>query len=86
MFSFVLENVAKGPICIIELDAQKVQQFSDAIESSYWFELFIGMEMLILFRSDAHFFIVPFFWHSFHPKFVPFLAVVKSPRWSAIVG
>jgi len=61
MFSFALENVDKGPICTIELDAQKVQQFSDAIESSYWFELFIGMEMLILFRSDAHFFIVPFF-------------------------
>ena len=45
MFSFALENVDKGPICTIELDAQKVQQFSDAIESSYWFELFIGMEM-----------------------------------------
>nr|CAB3491110.1 unnamed protein product [Digitaria exilis] len=37
-----LKNVDKGPICTIELDAQKVQQFSDAIENSYWFELFIG--------------------------------------------
>ncbi|KAG2560675.1 hypothetical protein PVAP13_8KG078000 [Panicum virgatum] len=36
-----LKNVDKGPICTIDLDAQKVQQFSDAIESSYWFELFI---------------------------------------------
>jgi hypothetical protein len=59
MFSFVLENVDKGSICTIELDAQKVKQFSDAIESSYWFELFIGMEKLILFHSDAHYFIVP---------------------------
>ncbi|RLM69467.1 transmembrane 9 superfamily member 1 [Panicum miliaceum] len=37
-----LKNVDKGSICTIELDAQKVKQFSDAIESSYWFELFIG--------------------------------------------
>jgi hypothetical protein len=43
-FSFVLENVDKGAICTIELDAQKVQQFANAIENSYWFELFIGME------------------------------------------
>jgi len=41
---FVLENVDKGAICTIELDAQKVQQFANAIENSYWFELFIGME------------------------------------------
>jgi transmembrane 9 superfamily protein 3 len=42
--SFVLENVDKGAICTIELDAQKVEQFANAIENSYWFELFIGME------------------------------------------
>jgi hypothetical protein len=42
---FVLENVDKGPICTIELDASKVQQFTDAIENSYWFELFIGMRI-----------------------------------------
>jgi hypothetical protein len=41
--SFVLENVDKGAICTIELDVQKVQQFANAIENSYWFELFIGM-------------------------------------------
>ena len=47
LFSFVSENVDKGPICTIELDGQKVQQFIDAIESSYWFELFIGMMIRI---------------------------------------
>lgn len=40
---FGLENVEKGSICTLELDAKKVQQFADAIESSYWFEFFIGM-------------------------------------------
>jgi hypothetical protein len=44
---FFSENVDKGPICTIELDAKKVQQFTDAIESSYWFELFIGMRSRI---------------------------------------
>uniref|UniRef100_A0A453HIF0 Transmembrane 9 superfamily member n=1 Tax=Aegilops tauschii subsp. strangulata TaxID=200361 RepID=A0A453HIF0_AEGTS len=42
-----LKNVDKGPICTIELDAKKVQQFTDAIESSYWFELFIGTKIRI---------------------------------------
>ncbi|CAD6254516.1 unnamed protein product [Miscanthus lutarioriparius] len=37
-----IKNVDKGAICTIELDAQKVQQFANAIENSYWFELFIG--------------------------------------------
>jgi len=37
------ENVDKGTICTIELDAAKVKRFTDAIESSYWFEFFIGM-------------------------------------------
>ncbi|ONK77456.1 uncharacterized protein A4U43_C02F6710 [Asparagus officinalis] len=35
------QNVEKASICPIELDAMKVKQFADAIESSYWFELFI---------------------------------------------
>ena len=48
LFSFASENVDKGPICTIELDAKKVQHFTDAIESSYWFELFIGMKIRIL--------------------------------------
>jgi transmembrane 9 superfamily protein 3 len=47
LFSFISENVDKDPICTIELDAKKVQQFTDAIESSYWFELFIGMKYLV---------------------------------------
>ncbi|KAG6487356.1 hypothetical protein ZIOFF_055942 [Zingiber officinale] len=34
-------NVEKGSICTIDLDATKVKQFTDAIENSYWFELFI---------------------------------------------
>ncbi|KAF3337719.1 transmembrane 9 superfamily member 3-like protein [Carex littledalei] len=36
------KNVDKGTICTIELDASKVRQFADAIESTYWFEFFIG--------------------------------------------
>ncbi|KAM3255553.1 hypothetical protein ACQJBY_048657 [Aegilops geniculata] len=36
-----LRNVERGPICTLELDPQKTQQFADAIESSYWFEFFI---------------------------------------------
>jgi transmembrane 9 superfamily protein 3 len=40
---FTVENVEKGPICTLELDSKKIQQFSDAIESSYWFEFFIGL-------------------------------------------
>ncbi|KAJ3671656.1 hypothetical protein LUZ60_007735 [Juncus effusus] len=36
-----LKNVDRSSICTIELDAAKVQQFTDAIESSYWFEFFI---------------------------------------------
>lgn len=45
---FVLENVEKGPICTIELDDNKIQQFTDAIERSYWFELFIGMNLHLI--------------------------------------
>ncbi|KAJ1265046.1 hypothetical protein BS78_08G048200 [Paspalum vaginatum] len=36
-----LKNEDKGFICTLELDSKKVQQFADAIESSYWFEFFI---------------------------------------------
>ncbi|XP_048527631.1 transmembrane 9 superfamily member 1-like, partial [Triticum urartu] len=36
-----LRNVERGSICTLELDSKKVQQFADAIESSYWFEFFI---------------------------------------------
>jgi hypothetical protein len=32
-----VENVEKSSICTPELDSKKIQQFSDAIESSYWF-------------------------------------------------
>lgn len=48
----------KGPICTIELDASKVQQFTDAIENSYWFELFIGMIISIEFDVTGHSFLV----------------------------
>ena len=37
------ENVDKTTICELELDEAKVKQFKDAIESSYWFEFFMGM-------------------------------------------
>jgi hypothetical protein len=45
------ENVDKATICTIELETSKVKQFSDAIESTYWFEFFIGtlhLSILIL--------------------------------------
>jgi hypothetical protein len=32
---FTVENVEKSSICTPELDSKKIQQFSDAIESSY---------------------------------------------------
>ncbi|KAM7474601.1 hypothetical protein LguiB_021844 [Lonicera macranthoides] len=36
------KNVEKSTICELELDEAKVKQFKDAIESSYWFEFFMG--------------------------------------------
>ncbi|KAM0939992.1 putative nonaspanin (TM9SF), MFS transporter superfamily [Dioscorea sansibarensis] len=36
------KDVVKGTICTLELDEAKVKQFNDAIDSSYWFEFFIG--------------------------------------------
>jgi transmembrane 9 superfamily protein 3 len=41
--SFGLGNEERGSICTLELDSKKVQQFSDAIDNSYWFEFFMGM-------------------------------------------
>lgn len=38
-----LRNEERGSICTLELDSKKVQQFSDAIDNSYWFEFFMGM-------------------------------------------
>ncbi|CAL5358458.1 unnamed protein product [Camellia sinensis] len=37
------KNMEKTTICDLELDEAKVKQFKDAIESSYWFEFFMGM-------------------------------------------
>ncbi|RZC54596.1 hypothetical protein C5167_013440 [Papaver somniferum] len=36
------KNVDRSSICEINLDAPKVKEFKDAIESSYWFEFFMG--------------------------------------------
>ncbi|KAK1364397.1 Transmembrane 9 superfamily member [Heracleum sosnowskyi] len=36
-----LKNVNKGTICELELDEDKVKQFKEAIENSYWFEFFM---------------------------------------------
>ncbi|THG06564.1 hypothetical protein TEA_014058 [Camellia sinensis var. sinensis] len=36
------KNMEKTTICDLELDEAKVKQFKDAIESSYWFEFFMG--------------------------------------------
>lgn len=35
------KNVGKTSICELQLDADKVKQFKDAIENSYWFEFFM---------------------------------------------
>ena len=32
----------KAVICQLELEEEKVRQFKDAIENSYWFEFFMG--------------------------------------------
>lgn len=37
------ENVEKTTVCKLELDEPKAMQFKQAIENSYWFELFMGM-------------------------------------------
>uniref|UniRef100_M4ESG0 Transmembrane 9 superfamily member n=1 Tax=Brassica campestris TaxID=3711 RepID=M4ESG0_BRACM len=37
-----LKNVDRNVICKLELDEAKVKHFKDAIESSYWFEFFMG--------------------------------------------
>ncbi|KAF3563901.1 hypothetical protein DY000_02012807 [Brassica cretica] len=37
-----LKNVDRSVICHLELDEAKVKHFKDAIENSYWFELFMG--------------------------------------------
>ncbi|KAL2893513.1 Transmembrane 9 superfamily member 1 [Bienertia sinuspersici] len=36
------KNVDKTSICELEMDQAKASRFKDAIENSYWFELFIG--------------------------------------------
>ncbi|KAG2300976.1 hypothetical protein Bca52824_037448 [Brassica carinata] len=38
-----LKNVDRNVICQLELDEAKVKHFIDAIESSYWFEFFMGI-------------------------------------------
>jgi len=38
-----MKNVERSVICPLELDEAKVKHFKDAIESSYWFEFFMGM-------------------------------------------
>ena len=43
------ENVDRSVICQLELDEAKVKHFKDAIENSYWFELFMGMYHIYLY-------------------------------------
>ncbi|CAL5434510.1 unnamed protein product [Camellia sinensis] len=40
------KNMEKTTICDLELDEAKVKQFKDAIESSYWFEFFMGLHTI----------------------------------------
>lgn len=41
--SCLTESVERTAICELKLDEEKVKQFKDAIENSYWFEFFMGM-------------------------------------------
>jgi hypothetical protein len=85
---FTVENVEKRSICTLELDSKKIQQFSDAIESSYWFEFFIGawiytwsVKLCCITMIWAIFlFLTCTFWTFFH--FLP----RRSFRWSASLG
>ncbi|CAF2040296.1 unnamed protein product, partial [Brassica rapa subsp. trilocularis] len=43
------KNVDRSVICHLELDEAKVKHFKDAIENSYWFELFMGMYHIYLY-------------------------------------
>ncbi|GAB4844785.1 Transmembrane 9 super member 1 [Ancistrocladus abbreviatus] len=48
------KNVDRTTICELELDADKVKQFKDAIESSYWFEFFMDDLPLWGFVGELH--------------------------------
>ncbi|MCL7033623.1 hypothetical protein MKW94_004414 [Papaver nudicaule] len=48
------KNVDRSSICEINLDAPKVKQFTDAIESSYWFEFFMDDLPLWGFVGEPH--------------------------------
>ncbi|KAF5936551.1 hypothetical protein HYC85_024057 [Camellia sinensis] len=47
------KNMEKTTICDLELDEAKVKQFKDAIESSYWFEFFMGTTWLQIEVGDT---------------------------------
>ncbi|KAL8155886.1 hypothetical protein AgCh_001076 [Apium graveolens] len=48
------KNVNKGTICELELDEDKVKQFKEAIENSYWFEFFMDDLPLWGFVGELH--------------------------------
>ncbi|XP_026455529.1 transmembrane 9 superfamily member 1-like [Papaver somniferum] len=48
------KNVDRSSICEINLDAPKVKEFKDAIESSYWFEFFMDDLPLWGFVGEPH--------------------------------
>ncbi|CAB4298276.1 unnamed protein product [Prunus armeniaca] len=48
------KNVDRAIICQLELDDQKVKQFKDAIENSYWFEFFMDDLPLWSFVGELH--------------------------------
>ncbi|KAK1385032.1 hypothetical protein POM88_022767 [Heracleum sosnowskyi] len=48
-----LKNVNKGTICELELDEDKVKQFKEPIENSYWFEFFMEFEVDPLKSSES---------------------------------
>ncbi|KAF3529101.1 hypothetical protein DY000_02041346 [Brassica cretica] len=55
-----LKNVDRSVICQLELDEAKVKHFKDAIENSYWFELFMGIILRLLIFCLASFWQIMF--------------------------
>ncbi|MCO5591009.1 hypothetical protein L7F22_044985 [Adiantum nelumboides] len=41
LFFSLTEDVERSPLCSIEMDTLKAREFKDAIENTYWFELFM---------------------------------------------
>lgn len=59
----------KKTICELELDEDKVKQFKEAIENSYWFEFFMGMLCLSLMQLLVLYLLVTMNFHGLLSSF-----------------